>query len=263
MTNDLFDTEVEKIYIDMPDADVCLYDSFFPAKEANRLFDALLQETDWEQKEIKLYGKTHPLPRLTAWYGDPSKTYVYSGVRNVPKPWTPTLTKIKDRIESVSGVKFNSVLLNRYRSGSENVSWHSDDEPELGEDPVIGSVSLGQTRTFSMRHKKRQGNRFKKRLTLEHGSYLLMQGKTQDCWLHQVPKSKKEMGERINLTFRKIIGQPHISTIRKPPRMGIYDRILEGIFHARGIEGDERRQGEHIDALKPVAQRLFDGLPSE
>ena len=193
---------VEKI--DLPDAEVLLFRNLFSKNEVDDLFKELQQEVSWKQEEIKLYGKVYDLPRLTAWYGEPNKTYIYSGIKVESSPWIPVIDKIKKRIERVSNTTFNSVLLNLYRSGSDGVAWHADDEPELGENPVIGSVSLGEARPFQMRHKtdKKVEN---KEILLESGSYLLMQGPTQEHWLHRIPKSKRSMNERINLTFRNIV----------------------------------------------------------
>ena len=190
------------IAIDIQDADVSFYPNLFSNQEADNLFTILKNEIDWKQEQIKLYGQTHDIPRLTAWYGDPNKTYAYAGIKVKSTPWIPSLLQIKEKIESVSNVQFNSVLLNLYRTGADGVSWHSDDEPELGRNPVIGSVSLGESRPFQLKHKVLDD--IKQKIILEHGSYLLMQGETQHHWLHQIPKSKKKMGERINLTFRVI-----------------------------------------------------------
>ena len=190
------------IEIDMPDAEVYLYPSLFTQREADDLFDILNNEISWQQEQIKLYGRVHDIPRLTAWYGEPNKSYVYSGIKVHSSPWTPALLQIREKIEIVSGTKFNSVLLNLYRSGADGVAWHSDDEPELGQNPVIGSVSLGEVRTFQLKHKFIKDK--KQNIVLEHGSYLLMKGRTQHQWLHQIPKSKKKMGVRINLSFRVV-----------------------------------------------------------
>ena len=202
--NDLFSNdELDScIKIDMQDADVELYPELFSQKEASSLFEKLKNEISWQQEKIKMFGQVHDIPRLTAWYGEPNKTYVYSGIKVHSDPWTKTLLKIKEKIEKVSSVEFNSVLLNLYRDGSDGVSWHSDDEPELGHNPVIGSVSFGEARPFQLKHKFNP--ELKQKVMLEHGSYLLMQGGAQHQWLHQIPKSKKKMGERINLTFRII-----------------------------------------------------------
>jgi alkylated DNA repair dioxygenase AlkB len=188
--------------LDMPDAEVFFYPTFFPRAQSDTLYQQLLDTTNWKQEKIKLYGKPIDLPRLTAWYGDAGKSYSYSGITVDLDPWTPALLAIKREIEAVSGVTFNSVLLNLYRGERDSVSWHSDDEPELGTNPVIGSVSFGETRTFQFRHKRDKEQRVK--LDLTHGSYLLMAGATQHHWLHQVPKAADARDSRINLTFRII-----------------------------------------------------------
>ena len=186
----------------IPDAEVFLYPSLLSYHEANQLFDTLKKNIIWEKQKIKLYGEVHDVPRLTAWYGDPNKSYIYSGIKLNTNPWNAVLLKIREKIEKISKIKFNSVLLNLYRSGSDSVSWHSDDEPELGRNPVIGSLSLGETRQFQMKHKFNRD--LKQKILLQHGSFLLMRGKTQHHWLHQIPKRKNLKGERINLTFRVI-----------------------------------------------------------
>ena len=166
------------------------------------LFDTMKKNIIWEKQKIKLYGEFHDVPRLTAWYGDPNKSYIYSGIKLKTKPWNAALLKIREKIEKISKTKFNSVLLNLYRSGADSVSWHSDDEPELGQNPIIGSLSLGEARQFQMKHKYDYD--LKQKILLQHGSFLLMSGKTQHNWLHQIPKRKNLKGERINLTFRVI-----------------------------------------------------------
>ena len=134
--------------LDLPEAEVVLYPTFFSAAEADRLLRELRDTTAWRRETINLYGKTIEVPRLTAWYGDEGTSYIYSGIRNVPLPWTPALIEVKRAVEPPSGVVFNSVLLNRYRTGKDSVSWHADDEPEFGAQPVIASVSFGGTRVF-------------------------------------------------------------------------------------------------------------------
>ena len=188
--------------IEIPDAEVFLYPTLLSCHEADQLFDTLKNNIIWEKQKIKLYGEVHDVPRLTAWYGDPNKSYIYSGIKLNTNPWIAALLKIREKIEKISKIKFNSVLLNLYRSGSDSVSWHSDDEPELGKNPVIGSLSLGETRQFQMKHKFNRD--LKQKILLQHGSFLLMRGKTQHHWLHQIPKRKNFKGERINLTFRVI-----------------------------------------------------------
>jgi alkylated DNA repair dioxygenase AlkB len=188
--------------LNLPGGDVLFYPAFFTLADADRLFEEILVTTAWRQEIIKLYGKPIDLPRLTAWYGDEGTGYKYSGIANAPLPWTSTLQEVKRTVEAPSEVTFNSVLLNRYRSGKDSVAWHSDDEPEFGENPVIASVSFGGTRTFQFKHKKRKD--LKASVELTHGSLVIMRGATQHNWLHQVPKTVKEVSERVNLTFRVV-----------------------------------------------------------
>jgi len=188
--------------LDLPDGDVAFYPAFFTGADADRQLQELRDTTAWRQESIKLYGKPVDIPRLTAWYGDGGAGYIYSGITNVPLPWTPTLLEVKQAVERPSGVVFNSVLLNRYRTGKDSVAWHSDDEKEFGENPVIASVSFGDTRTFQFRHKRRKD--LKASVELTHGSLLIMRGATQHNWMHQIPKTTRDVGERINLTFRVV-----------------------------------------------------------
>ena len=204
MTSDLFASSEEcsdtASRIEMPDGEVLLYASLFSPREANRLFAVLQRDIQWRQERITLFGQVHKLPRLTAWYGEPDTTYSYSGITVDSMPWIPPLLMIKERIERVSKARFNSVLLNRYRDGSDSMAWHADDEPELGRNPIIGSVSLGQSRTLQMKHKTDKSAR--RAIPLANGSFLLMQGAVQHHWLHQIAKSRRPMEERINLTYR-------------------------------------------------------------
>jgi alkylated DNA repair dioxygenase AlkB len=197
--------------LNLPDADVRLYVGFFPAHLADRMLRELLETTDWRQDSFRLYGKDIPFPRLTAWYGDLGTSYVYSGITNVPLPWTPPILEVKRAVEPACGLTFNSVLLNRYRTGKDSVSWHADDEPEFGENPVIASVSFGGTRVFQLKHKKRK--ELKASIELTHGSLLVMRARTQANWLHQIPKTAKSVDERLNLTFRAVI-RPTQRTVR-------------------------------------------------
>lgn len=185
----------------MPDSDVSIYRTLFSQEESNQLFSDLYNNPKWKQEHIKIYGKSVPIPRLTAWYGDSGKLYTYSKIAMTPETWNPALLGIKSKIEVLSGVKFNSVLINLYRSGSDSVAWHSDDETELGKNPVIGSVSFGGTRRFMFRHKYKK---HLKEVILTSGSFLIMRGSTQHFWQHQIPKTAKFVEPRINLTFRVI-----------------------------------------------------------
>jgi alkylated DNA repair dioxygenase AlkB len=188
--------------LDMPDADVIFCPEFFSAEEADALFEALKIGIEWRQKSIKLFGKEVAMPRLTAWYGNPGAVYTYSGLTETPLMWTPELLQIRDRVNEAAGVGFNSVLLNYYRTGADSMSWHSDDEPELGRNPVIASVTFGAPRKFRFKHKSDPALRAEVELT--HGSLLLMRGPTQRHWKHQLPKTTRPLGARINLTFRVI-----------------------------------------------------------
>ena len=183
-------------------ADVFYFEHFLNAEEADWYFDALLDGVSWTQDEITMFGRRVRMPRLTAWYGDSGAVYTYSGLRNEPRPWTAPLRELRDRVSDAGGAAFNSVLLNRYRSGSDGMSWHADDEPELGDAPTIASLSLGAPRLFVMRSK--DDKRRVLELRLAHGSLLLMRGTSQKRFQHSVPKEKRAHGERINLTFRVV-----------------------------------------------------------
>jgi alkylated DNA repair dioxygenase AlkB len=189
--------------LDLPDGDVTFFSQFFSEGDSDRLLDDLNRTTAWNQETIETEDTAIQLPRLTAWYGDPGRTYTYSSITMEPAPWTEPLLEIKARIEQVSETGFNTVLLNLYRDGRDAVGWHTDDEPELGEMPVIGSVSFGGARTFRLRHRKRK--ELQVELELTHGSCLLMRGPTQRFWRHQVPRTEDRVEPRINLTFRRIV----------------------------------------------------------
>jgi len=187
----------------MPDAKVMMYYNFFCKYESKKIFSKLYRTVDWKQETTSLYGRQIVLPRLTAWYGDEGRAYTYSKIKMEPQPWIPILKSIKLQIEEISNEVFNSVLLNLYRDGKDSISWHSDDEPELGKNPVIASVSFGDNRRFMFRHKYKKELKFN--IELNRGSLLLMKGETQHFWQHQIPKTNKVSQPRINLTFRKII----------------------------------------------------------
>ena len=189
----------------LPDAEIFYHSDFFTSLQASELLKKLQEKIEWTQNRIRFYGKESLVPRLEAWYGDPGKSYAYSGIHMDPKPWTDELLLIKKAIEPVAGVTFNSVLINYYRDGADRVAWHSDDEKELGQNPVIGSVSLGAERKFKLRHKKYKTNGLKHDIMLNHGSFLLMKGSTQHHWMHEIPRTAKPIGPRINLTFRIIL----------------------------------------------------------
>jgi len=180
--------------------DIVIKPDFFTAGESARIFEQLEAQISWRQ-DVMRFGRREVLqPRLTAWYGDDGKTYVYSSIRNDPLPWTPVLLALKAKAEGFAGSAFNSVLLNYYRDGGDSVGWHADNEPELGARPVIASLSFGATRTFELR-RRTTGKVVK--LPLTAGSILVMRGTTQHHWVHRVPKEPGSAG-RINLTFRFI-----------------------------------------------------------
>lgn len=188
----------------MTEADMQLIPEFFSPVESDRYLKDLLKTIPWNQKKIMIFGKPVLEPRLTAWIGDPGAAYSYSGIRMVPRPWTKTLLEIKTRVEKAAEEKFNSVLANLYRDHLDSMGLHSDDEKELGENPIIASVSLGAARKFILKHKTLKGLPPKNYL-LESGSLLIMRGKTQQLWKHGIPKDSRSCGPRINLTFRKIV----------------------------------------------------------
>ncbi len=181
---------------------------FWRQTDLGQPYDLLLRElidtTDWNQQQITVYGKPFRQPRLSAWHGD--HAYRYSGIRLLPLPWTPTLLEIKARIEALTGHAFNSVLLNYYRDQNDSMGMHSDDESELGSQPAIASLSLGEDRTFLLKHKSRKDLKTVK-LPLPEGSLLLMRGDTQRYWKHGIAKFRQSCGPRINLTFRKVFPQ--------------------------------------------------------
>ncbi len=200
-TNNMkLENQVNKKTIISTDGEVILYQNFFNTQESSQLFEDLSSNVKWKQEIIQIFGKKMPIPRLTAWYGDEGKSYTYSGIEQHPEPWNTTLQFIKSKVEEIAKVSFNSVLLNLYRHGKDSVSWHSDDEPELGKNPIIASVSFGATRRFSLRHKHSKNHKIA--IDLTSGSLLLMQGETQHFWQHQIAKTAKEIQPRINLTFR-------------------------------------------------------------
>lgn len=183
------------------DGEVFLYENIFPKEQAFFYFDQLKSEINWKQEGMKIYGKKILFPRLTAWYAEEGKTYKYSGLLNIPEEFGACLKEIKSKVEDKCEFKFNSALLNFYRSGQDSMGWHADNEPELGKNPVIASVSIGGGRKMQFKHRKIAKSTIN--LYLPPNSLLVMQGEAQHHWLHQIPKTK-ESNERINITFRFI-----------------------------------------------------------
>ncbi len=219
---------MQAFVIQVPDGELIFAERFFNTKISDRSVEYFQendtydwQHTDWQQlgaedlaqvtftyinwqrDDIKMYGKTITLPRLTAWYGDAGKSYTYSGITSQPQAWNAGLLYIKKQIEQVTGYAFNSVLLNWYRNGEDHMGWHADDEPELGLNPLIASVNFGETRDFVLR--RIDNPRQKIIIPLQHGTLLVMGGALQHYWQHSVPKRKRVKGSRFNLTFRTII----------------------------------------------------------
>lgn len=185
----------------LPNADVTLDSDFLSREEADSLFATLSRDIDWRQEDVVIQGRRIPQPRLTAWFG---RGYTYSGLTMTPMPWLPSLEALRKRLSEHCGQEFNSVLANRYRSNRDSIGFHSDNERELGPDPVIASISLGRSRDFILAPKRgREGRRTVVRL--EHGSLLLMGRGTQPNWMHEIEKEGTPSNkERINLTFRTI-----------------------------------------------------------
>lgn len=194
----------------LADADVHYAPCWLAGHEADALLDRLLDEIPWERHRLRMFGREVDAPRLSCWIGDPGATYVYSRSRFEPHPWTPSLFSLRERVEQACQAQFNSVLANLYRNGDDSMGWHSDDEPELGAQPVIASVSLGAERRFRFRRREPRGARAtpSSGLVLAHGSLLCMTGNTQRYYQHDLPKSAEVVGPRINLTFRLIHRRP-------------------------------------------------------
>jgi alkylated DNA repair dioxygenase AlkB len=169
--------------------------------DADSLLRCLYEELSWQQYAIMLFGRKRLQPRLTAWCSDPGVEYRYSGICLGPAPWHPALDRLRRRLEAGLECPFNCVLANAYRDGQDAMGWHADDEPELGERPTIASVSLGQARAFRFRPR---GGGPSRAMVLGHGSLLVMSGPSQSEWQHAIPRSRKPLGLRVNLTFRRI-----------------------------------------------------------
>ena len=203
---DLFTLEKQKKefeVISLPDGEILFMRNFLSPNEAKCYFDLLQNTIRWKQEEVKFYGKTYPVPRKTAWYGYEGFNYSYSGINCFPEIWTKELVEIKSQIERfITDEDFTSVLLNLYNNGNDKMGWHADDEKELGVNPTIASVSLGETRRFDIKHKQNKDLHYKFELT--SGSLLIMRGALQHNWVHQIPAQKKVKEPRINLTFRTI-----------------------------------------------------------
>lgn len=185
------------------DAELIFYPAFFNQQESSSLFDKLVDEIKWRNGQIKLCGKLVGEPRQTAFYGDKGLSYTYSGKIQQAESWTESLLAIKEKLANILMLEFNSVLANLYRCGKDSMGWHSDSEKELGQNPIIASVSFGATRIFRLKHISNAS--LCENIELTNGSLLLMKGSTQHFWKHQIPKTNKVVEKRVNLTFRNII----------------------------------------------------------
>lgn len=200
---DLFaDGELQRL--DVPDAEIYYSPRVDLGADPDVVLKALIEQIPWRTEVINLWGKEHQQPRLAAWFGDSEARYTYSGLSLNPLPWSDLLAGLRNRVEALAGASFNSVLLNYYRDQRDSMGMHSDDEPELGRNPIIASVSLGEQRTFVMKHKFRKALK-PIHLPLDHGSLLLMKGATQHHWKHGINKVSRPCRPRVNLTFRRII----------------------------------------------------------
>lgn len=181
---------------------LALWEPLLPAIDADALLTELTATLPWQQPHITLYGRSHPVPRLQSWHGDADAGYRYSGLAMTPQPWTPALARLRDQVAAACGHHFNSVLANLYRDGRDSMGWHADDEPELGPQPWIASLSLGATRDFALRRKG--AGRTALTLPLRHNQLLLMPPAMQQHWQHALPRRLRVEQPRLNLTFRLI-----------------------------------------------------------
>jgi alkylated DNA repair dioxygenase AlkB len=196
---ELFATGLKgKKIFDLPDAELILIDNFFTKEESDRFYEKILHQTKWREYEMEMYDKIVTAPRMISWYEDKDNV----GADQNGPDWTYNLLTIRGRVERETQIEFNSLLLNLYRNGNDGVSWHSDKEHNSGPNPIIASVTFGETRMFRLRHKFRKEIP-QVEIPLHHGSFLLMAGTTNSFWQHQVPKTAKNVLPRINLTFRR------------------------------------------------------------
>jgi alkylated DNA repair dioxygenase AlkB len=205
--SDLFQSDAEFERLPASGADLLYRPRLDLGAPTAEVLHDLIERTPWRADSVVVWGKSYPQPRLTAWYGDEDARYEYSGLELDPAPWTPRLLAIKTSVEQAAGSRFNSVLLNYYRDGRDSMGMHSDDEPELGAEPVIASLSLGETRTLQFKHRYER-SRKSIRIELCDGSLLIMRGATQRNWKHGIAKERRACGARVNLTFRRIIQRP-------------------------------------------------------
>lgn len=198
---DFFSETMSESLAKLPQAQVLYISDFLSNKQASEYYQELEGTLPWRQETIKMYGKEMVSPRLQSWHGDTDTSYRYSNITLQPNDWTPCLQALKVKCENASEARYNSVLVNYYRNGDDAMGWHADDETELGTNPTIASLTLGCERTFSLKHKTTK-QRFD--INLASGSLLIMSGSTQRFWQHALPRRKRVVEGRINLTFRYI-----------------------------------------------------------
>lgn len=210
-TDIFFQGKHGKTIFDLPDTDLVLVDGFIPKELSDHYYNVLLAETQWREYEMPMYDKTVKAPRMIAWHEDKEN----AGADPDTPELSAELTAIREKVEAETEVKYNSVLLNLYRNGTDSVAWHSDKNTSSGKETIIASVTFGETRMFRLRHKFRK-DLPQVEIPLYHGSLLLMAGDTQTFWEHQVPKTTKPVLPRINLTFRRILRQDAASLKNSP-----------------------------------------------
>ncbi len=201
----------------VPDGELAFDPEFLSAEAADLLLARLTQQIAWQQHVIRVHGRDVTCPRLSAWYGNKTARYSYSGLTLEPRPWLSALRELRRIVEAAAGVRFNAVLANLYRGGSDSMGWHADNEPELGDNPVIASVSLGAPRRFRLRHIGPP--ELALAFDLTHGSLLVMAGELQHHWRHAIPKTTRSVDPRLNLTFRRILSARELALSQTPSQM--------------------------------------------
>ncbi len=195
---------MKEVAINYKGLEIISYEKFINTSDGDRIFASALNEIPWQTSTIKMYGKEVAIPRLQCWIGDPGCEYAYSGKSLQRYDFFEPLIEIRSLIQNQLGIYFNSVLANLYRDGNDSMGFHADDEPELGNNPLIASLSLGAERPLIFQNKDKAET---KTFDQPHGSLMLMKGATQSAWKHGIRKSKKISEPRINFTFRNIITQ--------------------------------------------------------
>lgn len=197
---DLFDHQVIPLSL-TPEREsaITFWPNWLSTGDADSLLCKAIDSINWRADSIKIVGKTIPIPRLQQWFGEPGTSYTYSNIRLPAVSFPPWMESLRQAVEEQTGAAFNRALVNYYRSGLDSVDWHADDEPELGPEPLIASLSLGVERVFQLRHNQ---TRERISISLPHGSLLLMGAGIQSCWQHRIAKVANLQESRVNFTFR-------------------------------------------------------------